>query len=360
MAVYKRFNGKRVTSRHPKYDRATWYAYFRIDGKAYNRSLNARTEKQAEKAERDLIDKIIAGESDERGFTDFVEDVYRRYINQLESKGTQELFIPLFTSFFKNKPIHKIKPQMCRDYRNHRASVPTKNGQRSNGSLNREMAALSKIFSLAIEEGCLKENPLARVKKLRENDPRHRVLSEAQLAALFRELDKDLLVKDVATLAMNFPLRKNQIVSIQNRHVDLENRILTVIQSKGKPPRELYINDATVETLERRCRQYPDDLFPVKRFEKRWRKILKNAGINQEEGTREENFHFHDLRTYLGTSMIKSGVSPRVVQKTFNHSNMTTSAIYMAVEFEQQKEALQTASATYSAINLIDETAKTQ
>jgi integrase len=360
MATFKRFNGKRITSRHPKYDKATWYCFFRIDGKAYHRSLNARTQVQADKAERELIDKIINGASDEQGFTDFVEDVYRRYIEGLSSKYTIELLLPILQAFFKNKLLNKIKPQDCRDYRNLRAKTPTKTGRRSDGSLNREMAILSKIFSLAIEEGCAKENPVSKVKKLTENKPRHRILRPEQWNALFRELDKDQLVKDLVTIAMNFPLRKTQIVSIQRKDVDLQNRTLTVIESKRKPPRVLFINDAVFETLERLSLSHRDDLFPVKRFEKRWRQILKNAKINEEKGERKDNFHFHDLRTYLGTSMIKDGVSPRVVQKVFDHSNMTTSAIYMAVDFEQQKEALQSAGATFSATNFIDETAHTQ
>jgi hypothetical protein len=39
---------------------------------------------------------------------------------------------------------------------------------------------------------------------------------------------------------------------------------------------------------------------------------------------------------------------------------MTTSAIYMAVEFEQRKQALQAVGSTNLATNFIDETAKTQ
>jgi integrase len=359
--VHKRYNGKTVTSRHPKYDKAKWYCWARVNGTAIHRKLNARTKEQAEKAAKELIDKLIAGETNERGFSDFVDDVYVRYIKGLKSSDTQEIFIPILKDFFKNKFLHKIKTQDCRDFRNKRLETPTKHDRRrSNASVNREMAAVSKVFSLAIEEGCIKSHPMAKLKRLRENEPRLRFLTDAQRNGFFRELEKDTYLKDVVTIGMNFPMRKGQILALRRRDVDLENRVLWVKDSKGKPPRGLYINDAVYETLDRLASLYPDDLFPMKYFQKRWQKLLLKAGINTKDGRREDNFHFHDLRTDLGTTMIRNGTHPRVVQKTFNHSNMTTSAIYMAVDFEQQKEALRGVGATNLATNFFDETAKTQ
>jgi integrase len=222
------------------------------------------------------------------------------------------------------------------------------------------MAALSKVFSLAIEQGILTVNPVANVKRLREPEPRRRILTKEQWGAFFRELEMDSYLKDVVVIAMNFPLRKNQILSIKRKDVDLENRTLRVIGSKRKPPRDHFINDSVLETLQRLVNDNSDDLFPMKYFQKRWQALLERAGINKKGGKREDNFHLHDLRTFLGTSMILNGTSPRVVQDMFNHSNMTTSAIYMAVEFEQRKQALQAVGDTYLATNFIDETAKTQ
>ncbi len=204
------------------------------------------------------------------------------------------------------------------------------------------------------------KNPITGVKKLKENDPRWRVLTPKQWSVLSKELCGDQYLHDVVTIGMNFPLRRRQVLSIKRKDVDLVNRVLWAVESKGKPPRPHFINDAALGTLTRLVSEYSGELFPMKYFQKRWQRLLERAGINQKGGTRKDNFHFHDLRTHLGTSMILGGVSPRVVQKTFNHSNMTTSAIYMAVGFEQQKEALRTAGATYLATNVLDETAKTQ
>jgi site-specific recombinase XerD len=57
-------------------------------------------------------------------------------------------------------------------------------------------------------------------------------------------------------------------------------------------------------------------------------------------GTREENFHFHDLRHLFGSELLKRGVSPYHIQELFGHSDMKTSAIYISPEQEQLHEAV--------------------
>ncbi|MDI1241231.1 MAG: site-specific integrase, partial [bacterium] len=80
--------------------------------------------------------------------------------------------------------------------------------------------------------------------------------------------------------------------------------------------------------------------FPFERFEKRWHKALLNARINKENGTREENFHFHDLRHIFGSELLKRGVNPYLIKELFNHSDMTTSSIYMTAERSDLRDAV--------------------
>lgn len=366
VSVYKRYNGKKVTSTDPNYDKATWYCWVRVRGQVIHQKLAVRTKAQAEKEEKVLIDRAINGALGDWGFSDFVDERYSKYIEGLASKETQEYHIQVLKDFFKNKKLAEIKTQDCRDFRNTRVSTETiRKEPRSNASVNREMAALSKIFALAIEEGSLSKNPTAGIKKLTEDKPRHRILTDIQLAALWTELDKDPYVKDFVILAINLPLRRGQLLAIKDTDVDLTNRVLTAVGSKRKPARKMYINDDALPVLQKLVSTRTGDLFPIKRFEKRWQKILTAAGINSgEKGKRKENYHIHDLRTHFGTSMILKGIHPRVVQGVFDHSDMKTSSIYMATDFEMQKRALEALStkkaATNPATNSKEESPKTQ
>ena len=89
-------------------------------------------------------------------------------------------------------------------------------------------------------------------------------------------------------------------MAITEDFIDFEDEQVLVIGSKGRPPRLVPINATASKVL----RAMIDDEqlpFPVKDFRKRWYTALRNAGINKRGGTREENYHFHDLRSYFAS-----------------------------------------------------------
>jgi site-specific recombinase XerD len=63
--------------------------------------------------------------------------------------------------------------------------------QRARPSINREIATLSRIFSLAIDNEIVETNPCRKVRKLRENNERKRYLTQDEeqrlMAALMLE-----------------------------------------------------------------------------------------------------------------------------------------------------------------------------
>ena len=63
------------------------------------------------------------------------------------------------------------------------------------------------------------------------------------------------------------------------------------------------------------------------------------AGINKENGTREENFHFHDLRSCYATELLRHNVNPHVIKQLFGHSAMAITDIYIAEDMEILSEA---------------------
>jgi len=80
--------------------------------------------------------------------------------------------------------------------------------------------------------------------------------------------------------------------------------------------------------------------FPVNDFRKRWHTALRDAGINKKGGTREENYHFHDLRSYFASELIKRNTNPLIVQNLFAHSDMSITTIYAQADKKQMLEAV--------------------
>jgi integrase len=80
--------------------------------------------------------------------------------------------------------------------------------------------------------------------------------------------------------------------------------------------------------------------LPISDFRKRWRRVLIAAQINKEGGSREENFHFHDLRTVFAGRMREKGADAFTIQKAFGHSSMSITDIYMEEDLERIRAAV--------------------
>src|SRR5690606_29451679 len=132
-------------------------------------------------------------------FEDFVESTYRKYVEQNNvNTGAKKLYIKLLLKHFRGKALHAITPQDCRDCRSklqHSKNQRKKKSALSPSSINRIMSTLSKIFSLACEEGILDRNPMQYVKALPEPPPRKRLLTADQKEALWKELEADPLLR---------------------------------------------------------------------------------------------------------------------------------------------------------------------
>jgi integrase len=116
-------------------------------------------------------------------------------------------------------------------------------------------------------------------------------------------------------------------MAITKDFIDFENEQVLVIGSKGRPPHLVPINATATKVLRAMIEdnQLP---FPVKDFRKRWYTALRNAGINKKDGTREVNYHFHDLRSYFASGLIRRNTHPLIVQNLFAQSDMSITTIY--------------------------------
>lgn len=349
MAVYKRFKGKKISSKHPAYTKARWWIYKRIKGQPtiHQGVPEARTREEAELAERQLVKKMFDksyGVTDTTTtFESFVESTYRKYVEQNNvNKVAKNQYIRLLLGHFKNRPLHTITPQDCRDCRSKLQSKPNKRKKKSGlspSSINRVMSTASKIFSLACEEGILDRNPMQYVKALPEPPPRKRLLTAPQKEALWKELEADQLLFRLVQLAVNMPLRRGQLLALDEKVIDFENERVWVIRSKGRPPRSVPINSTAASILREMIadKQLP---FPIKDFRKRWHPLLIRANINKDGGTREENYHFHDLRSYFASELIRRNTNPLVVQNLFAHSDMSITNIYAETDADLMLEAV--------------------
>lgn len=341
MSVFRKYRGKRITSKDKNWSKGVWYVYKRLgEGRVIHRSIKgATTKQQAEEAERKLIEQAFNqryGIADNTTtFKEFAEGVYTQYVEQRNiNKTAKRQYIRLLCDVFKSQPLAGITPQDCRNCQDRMA----RKGY-SASSVNLIMSTASKIFTLACQENILDRNPMQYVSRLKEPPPRDRLLTKEEKERLWKELEKDELLFRLVTVAVNVPLRRGQLLAITPDAIDLPQGCLFVTASKGRATRAVPLNSSASRTF----RQMINDCqlpFPLKEtgIRKRWNKVLKRAEI--------ENFRFHDLRKEFASELIRQNVNPNIVQKLFAHSDMRITNVYMHSEMAELKAAVNTLDAT--------------
>jgi integrase len=341
MSVFKRYKGKKITAKDKNWSKGTYYVWRRIGGRIIHKALiGAQTKEQAERAAAKLIEKAFNQRYGIQDSTttlrEFASGKYDAYIEQHNvNKLSKRQYVRLLCEHFKSRLLVEITPQDCRGCQ----TAMQKKGYAAS-TVNLIMSTLQIMFRLAGEEGIIDKNPMQFVKRLKEPPPRSRLLTKDEWERLWKELEKDVLLERLITLAINLPLRRGQLLVITEDAIDFAGGLLRVTTSKGRASRIVPLNTIAMSTLRLMSNEghLPFPLDP----RKRWRRALINAGINKKGGTREENYHFHDLRKEQATSLLRNGVNPEIIRQLFGHSAMKITQKYMMPEMDSMRAAVNT------------------
>jgi hypothetical protein len=163
-----------------KRERPTWWIKYYANGRPVRESTGtdkASVAKQMLRAREGDIEHGFAvnPKMDRIMFEDAAADLLKDYTtNRKQSYGDTKRRVDLhLTPFFKGKRLISITPTSVREYINVRQAQKA-----ANGTINRELAALKRMFALAIDAGTLKHKP--KIPMLRENNARQGFFERTQ------------------------------------------------------------------------------------------------------------------------------------------------------------------------------------
>lgn len=199
-------------------------------------------------------------------------------------------------------------------------------GKRTAATVNRYLAALSHMFTIAVKEwGWVGENPLSKVTKLKEPRGRVRYLLEDEREALLKScLESDnTVLYTVMVLALSTGARKMEILGLCWDDVDINRRVITLHHTKNNERRVLPLEGHALELMEQhsKIRRIDTDLvFPSRKGIKpmdirhSWATALKIARI--------EDFRFHDLRHSAASYLAMNGASLAEIAEVLGHKTL--------------------------------------
>ncbi|MGD9561995.1 MAG: tyrosine-type recombinase/integrase [Pyrinomonadaceae bacterium] len=314
-----------------------WYYRFSINGVRHRRAIKeARTKKQAEQAEREVRNRIyesVWGESGQRNFGDFVDNVYIPHAKQ-HKKGfnVERSVLKALISAFGALRMCEITPRLVLEFQQHRLTETTNRGRpRSKATVNRDVAVLSSIFKLAGRLGEVKENPVSKIQYFGNLPKRDRVLSDDEELRLLNGLsDSDLRGKVETYLYTG--LRRGELFQLQWRDIDFENGLIRLRPeiTKTDKARTVPMLSNVIQILSdmktKAGKALPEDaVFAGGNsggafFSEQLRNACQDIGI--------EAVTCHTLRHTFSTRANRFGVDPFAQKAALGHSKLSQTADY--------------------------------
>jgi len=244
-------------------------------------------------------------------------------------------------------------------------------------TINRDIASIKAVFNRAVYFEVLETNPIAKVKKAREDTrPRVRYLSDEEQSSLLAALDdrecrrvserssannwrkerrykmlSDLKkvsftdhLKPMVILSLHTGMRRGEVFDLDWRDVDFQVRSIAVVGDTAKSGKTRHIPMSrtcydVLRSWQVQCGGSTGRVFQNangERFDnvkKSWGKLLKQAGI--------ENFRWHDMRHHFASRLAMAGVDLNSIRELLGHSDYEMTLRYAHLAPSHKRKAVE-------------------
>ncbi len=171
-----------------------------------------------------------------------------------------------------------------------RAALSSK---RSPATVNRELAVLSAIRTLAVDDELIPDNPCRKVKAMRTDNTRNRYLSKEE-EKLLAALESEQWLRSIVIMAMHTGMRRSEIFKLRWFDVYFTRGLIRVRNTKTGKDRDVPMNATVREMLDGQPRS-SGHVFPSPKTGGQLVDI-KYKFDNARVAAKIVDFRFHDLR----------------------------------------------------------------
>jgi len=319
--------------------------YYDSRGRRCRETIKAASKQEAERVLKQREGESAAGHpspfrAEKVTFNNLAENFLRDYeINGRRSLERAKISVAHLKEFFDGwKAVH-VSTETIKMFIEKQQRIG-----RSNGTINRTLSALKRMFTLAVQAGTLLRAP--HIPMLAEAPPRSGFFEAEQFQAVLRHLPPE--IQPVAQFAFHLGWRRQEVLGLRWSQVDLKEGWVRLppASSKNREGRLAYLPLGLLEvlkaqaeatrTLERERGLIVPFVFhksgaPIGSFRKAWRKACKLAGVPGRL--------FHDLRRTAVRNMVRAGIPERVAMQISGHKTRSVFERYNIVSEGDLKEA---------------------
>lgn len=241
-------------------------------------------------------------------------------------------------AFFGKYSLAAITTELIAEYRDLRLAgkdrmKDDKPQPRSANTVRLELALMGHLFTVAVKEWGLglPFNPMLNLRRPAPGPGRNRRLSGDEEARLLEAVDtySNPMLGWIVRIAIETGMRSSEITTLRCSQVDLDRRIVRLIETKNTLPRTVPLSKSATENfrlaLGNSARPESTELIffgePGKdgkrrpyNFNKVWGDIKKAVGVT--------DFKFHDLRHEAVSRLVEAGLSDQEVASISGHKSM--------------------------------------
>jgi integrase len=322
-------------------------SYAGPNGRRVRPTIQAATRAEAERVLKQLEGELARGRpllasANKVTFEDLAKDFITDYeVNGRRSVGKARKTVQKLGEVFCQWKATSIATPAIRSYIERRQ----RDGF-SNGTINRDLAALKRMFSLAVKAKLLSHDHVPAIDLLKEGPPRAGFFEPEQFQAVLRHLRPE--IRPVAKFAYEVGWRLREIINLQWRHLNLQEGYarLDPEMSKNREGRIAYLSPALLDVL-RTQEAATRDLEREKSviipwvFHRRGRRILRFLASWQTACRMGgmPGMLFHDLRRTAIRNMVRAGVPERVAMQISGHKTRSVFERYNIVSEGDLQEA---------------------
>jgi integrase len=322
---------------------AVWWVKYYRNGKAFRESTKTTDKQNARAFLKGRLGEIATGTfygpvADRTTLAELAEDLMRDYrINGRKSIDDVEARWKLHLEpFFGHMKAPEVTSDLVARYVDQR-----REGGAANATINRELAALKRMFRLGQYATPPKVNRVPRIPKLQEDNIRKGFLEEGQFEKIVAYCP-ELWFRAIVEVGRTYGWRHGELLRLQVSQVDPQANVIRLEPgtTKNKEGREVTMTK-TVRTLLAECiaGKHPgESVFtrengkPVRDFRETWKNACVAAGVPQ--------LLFHDLRRTAARNLRRAGVAEGVIMKIGGWRTRSVFERYAIVSQSDISEAL--------------------
>ncbi len=263
-----------------------------------------------------------------------VKDLVERYIKEIlpqKPKSTidQKTQLGWWKSGMGSFSLADVTPALIAEYRSKLALEKSerKGAKRSNATVNRYCSVLSHAFTIAVKEwGWMQENPMMKIKKLKEPRGRVRFLNDEERERLLEACQESSspLLYILVVLGISTGARKMEIRSLEWKDVDLNRGMIILHDTKNGERRSLPlvgIAKDLMKALYKNRNENTNLVFPAKNLQNPI--DIRTPFETALEKAEIEDFRWHDLRHSCASYLAMNGATSAEIAGVLGHKTLS-------------------------------------